>query len=229
MNRMPLHILGMTLLGVLALWAFAAIVQTRIGQPLQEDTEPSFGITPVAALAEGLKADIGLAAQSLDSNKTEAVLALDAAKRVSELGMTFGEPFQTAHETVLRTRRSIADGHPDKAKRLLQNTQLTQFDVKGASGNVNSPHTNLRSYKGAVVLDRQGIRIGEVVDVAEHQGRPMLQLAIGGVRNALGFIDWGGKRMWIDPSALVFGKVKTVGSTMIAWSDQSQRLAQNSD
>jgi hypothetical protein len=68
------------------------------------------------------------------------------------------------------------------------------------------------AYVGAVALSPAGERLGDVVAVRENT----LQLAAGGLRNVLGFIDFSdGAPRHVPAGDILFGERRTVGHTMV--------------
>ena len=152
MARITLHVLGMTLLGLLALWAFVAVVELRIGTPL-EANQANNPTATVPALIKGVESDLRIAAAGLPANRSQTVHALDAAKRITELGTdAIGETFDSLHRTVMQARRSIANGDPELAQQLLKKALAVQVPAR------ESPTipADLQPYIGATVIDGEG-------------------------------------------------------------------------
>lgn len=223
MKRIGLHVLGMFLLGLLAMLAFAAIVQLRIGRPIAPALQARPAATAVASLAQGLTEDLQIAFRSLPASQTEAVRALDGAKRLSEVGeAAVGEPFRVIREKVTEARRAVANGNPTKARQLLAQATAAPLLAEQPA----AAPSGLRQYTGATVVDSHGTRIGEITAVSNRDGHPVLQVAVGGLRDVFGFIDVGGHTMLASPDTLVFGTLKKAGTTLVVWSGAPQEAMQ---
>lgn len=217
--KTALHVTGMLLLGFAAMTGFAALVEWRVGRPLDvvdvdEGRASKREASPVAALASGLRESITLAARKWGEDRSEAIRALEGALRASKLGTeAVGAPFHEVHSIVAKARRLIENGKAERARDALAGASIEE----SAKTEIASVPPALEQYEGATVIDRHGVRVGEVAEITEENGRTLIRLAIGGIRDALGFIDIGGRTVSVDPEALLWGKPKGLGSTLVLW------------
>ncbi len=171
---------------------------------------------PIEALADGLDATLSKAADRLATRPSEAPSVLDAALRASEVASSAeGASFDEVHELVRQARSAVQDGDKAIARKAIRraSTRLRAPPLPGSE--VRLPGAIAR-YEGATVIDRFGARIGEVVDVAERDGGPMLRLALG-KRDAAGAIAPDGRLVWVEPQALVFGRLRPASTALVAW------------
>jgi hypothetical protein len=218
--RIALHIAGMLVLGIAALAGFMALQQWRVhAQASPRDSLSSAGGTraqaPLDALAAGIESSLRAADGALGQRGTRAATALDAAKRAAEVG---GLGFRHVHAWVAIAREAMQNGDATRARNAVR-------EALGALRKVNAqghgPMAHLDRYRGATLIDTRGERIGEIGAVAARSEQRSVQLVLGGAHDAAGFVDTGGRALWVPADALIFGKPKLIGSTLVAWTGNS--------
>lgn len=216
--KLALNVLGMLVLGLATLAIFAAVQQWRV--EAQTAASRSFGPAsagasqsgkPLDALADGIEASLRVAGEELGRNRGRAVGALDAAKRASDVG---GLGFASVHAFVLEARHVLQNGHPARARRLVEEARaaLRKVDAQG-----HGPLGRLERYAGATLIDVRGARIGEVGRAGQRGGKTYVRLSLGGVHHAFGFLDIGGTSISVPADALIFGHPRVLGPTLVAW------------
>jgi hypothetical protein len=166
---------------------------------------------PIDALAAGIEVSLRSAAQELTRRRSLGVSALDAAKRSSEVG---GLGFRYVYAFVMQARRELANGDVELARRKIEEAlaALRTVDAQG-----HGPQAALERYAGATLIDTQGRRLGEVRRVERRGERLVAERSLGGVHDAAGFIDLGGRTTRVPGETLIFGRPKYAGATLVAW------------
>ena len=226
-GKMLAQVLLMLFIGAVFFSALGELVNWRIGSPLAQTSNGFTGsppAAPVEALGEGVRQSLAIALDQLQQqHRTQAVKALDAAKRAADVAR-HGVPgelacrFDLAYRSTEHVRAALQDGEQQRAEQLLV-TALSSLPPS-PTGHISEPLAteriqpgNLQDYTGARVINAQGVRIGEVERI---QGG-MASLRIGSPSDVLGFIDLGGGKLIQAPvRSLVFGKRTFLGSTMVA-------------
>lgn len=228
-SKMSGYIVTMLAIGAVFFSALGWLVNWRTGSPLPTSgSRPLAGTIlqrPESVLMQGVRQSVSSALTELEhGHRTKAVMAIDAAKRAADVGRhgTSGDlasGFDHIHREMEHVRASLQDGERTSARRLLAATtaalSLEPTGRPGATGlsTAPAPESDLNAYAGAHVINAQGVRIGEVVQI--RSGQALLE--IGGNDDVLGFIDLGGgKQISVPVEKLVFGKRKALGSTMVA-------------
>jgi hypothetical protein len=216
--KLTFAIVGMFVLGAAGFCALAALVQVRIGRPVAAaPAAPDRSARhPLALLREGVRDAIQSAEDALRSkNQARTAAAMDAAKRAAEVGRDAesGDDFRRAFAAVENARLALQDGSRQEA--LVQLQEAAQALPPGTTRNQslrNVDTSELYGYRGATVLNAQGVRVGEVERVS---GRKFVVI-VGGARDLLGCIDLpGGHQFEVPVEQTVMGKRKTLGSTMV--------------
>jgi len=77
---------------------------------------------------------------------------------------------------------------------------------------VSPPVLELTRYRHARVIDAEGTFIGEVTGISGQ----FVELALGGWRNAWGFIDFTAERhVRVEADTLAFGPPRRLGTTLV--------------
>ena len=214
-GKIAIALIGMFVLGGLGFWALAALVEFRIGRPVVVQVAAAAG-TPLDILRQGAQESIDTASTALQrGDKSKAAAALDAAKRATEVGRDAkGETFKGVFDLVKQARYALQDGDSARAQELLKDASDTLSKSNPSSGTTAILTTQNfgDAYRGATVLNAQGVRIGEVDQIEESRA----MLVVGGKRDLLGFIDLsGGRHIEVSLNDLILGKPKNLGSTMV--------------
>ena len=205
-------------MGIVAFWGMAALWGYRVTQPLgQASQSPSERSDPVRALQLGVQRDLQLAQTALQNgNQTELVRALDGARRVARVGRYAADPlFAKPLNGIERARRAIQDDDQTKAARAIEEAlgAVAAESPTGAGTLAARPlRRTLEKYKGAVVLDALGDRIGRVDSVSGDA----VVVVLGGKQDVFGFINIGGTKVTLPVRTLVMGEARTLGPTMVA-------------
>ena len=215
------HVIGMFLLGLAFLTVFAAVQQRRIHEQTaaaSREISSSSGTSKrqarVEALADGIDASLQHAGDLLQSDLSSGVSALDAAKRASEAG---GHPFARVHALVLQARHELQNDDASRAKSTIGEAVAALRDVKEPGAKTRPI---LERYAGATLINARGERIGEVRGIERLDGKTVAEVTIGGVHDAGGFLDFGGRGMRLPREALIFGKPNRIGETLVVWTGQ---------
>lgn len=206
------------ILGAISLLVFTAIVELRLAAPLAGQQGGSMTDMPPARVAiQGAISALSLAEEAWRNDRhSEMMHALDASIRIVEVAGHATRPAaplkdsQKILEELLHTLRNgnqqFVGEAVEKAKASLQSVSR---DISAAGS------SEFSGYGGATLIDRSGIRIGEVVSV--NADNSQATLVVGGVRDALGFLDFGGQEITVPSGELLFGKRKGLGPTLVAW------------
>ena len=216
--KIALHVLGMLVFGLATLAIFAGVQQWRVQAQTRAAAAPTTAVqgasapsAPLDSLASGIEASLRVAARQLERERGAGVSALDAAMRAAEVG---GLGFRYVHAFVMQARRELANGDAALARRMIEQAlaALRSVDTQG-----HGPQGALERYAGATLVDTRGRRLGEVRRVERHGERLVAVLSLGGVHDAAGFIDLGGRTMRVPGGTLIFGRPKYAGATLVAW------------
>lgn len=233
MNRTGTAVLGMLVAGLAGLAVVGWLMHVRMGRPLSGEPGPvgTFGSPEALAAAgepdaEGLTAlsaggayAVQIAQRALrEGHTTDAARALDAADRISRIGMhaaaSGGAAFELAHRLVQHARDELQNGAPAAAGWVLRDAGPAFASFRG--GAAAPPAGELTAYAGATVINRHGVRIGQI-DRVPGPGEPrQLHIRIGGWQNFMGFLDLGGSDVPTPVDNLVFGPAEQVGETLVA-------------
>lgn len=229
-ERMPtgkaFYIFVMVILGAAAFAGLGWLVEYREGLPLHE--APSAAMqeaaqqAPMSVLQIGAQTSLQEAVQAFrQDRRSKAAHALDAAMRAVKVGMHASRtPTQKhwteAHSRIKKARRALQTGDPTAARRALQKAIATLEQITASDGppeNRKAPSgAGKEAYEGALLINAQGIRIGEVRRVSPAEaGRSEAVLVLGGARDVLGLFDWGGTRVTMPADRLLYGNPQTIG------------------
>lgn len=221
-------------IGIIAFGIFVLLVEIREGQPLHPPTEiaasEETGGSALTVLTRGARTTVQTVQHAWGQGRRgEAMHALDASMRTLEVAKHAATQHKSLHKHlkkalkgVKHSRHAIQTGRRSKAKKNLEKAaQALRSALEGPGDRKASPpgRKNAGAFEGALLLDRYGVRIGEVERIKPATGEAVL--IQGGWRDLLGFIDIGGQRMTTPLETLVLGKPKTLGSTMVAWPDKT--------
>lgn len=204
---------AMVVLGGAALLLPAWLTKVREDAPLRGEADarvPAPQASPGEALFDGLRASIHRAVGGLESgNRTAASLAMDDALRAAEAGAHSAPgSFYSALEQIQDARIALQQGNEQKAASRLGAASAVLRPAAGTT----PPVLDLQRYRGARVVNPEGALIGEVAGVSGGS----LELALGGWRDAWGFVDFSsGRRVSVPASALAFGPPRSVGLKLV--------------
>ncbi len=227
------YLAAMLVLGVVAFAGLGALVEWRYSQrPLPPPGLAKVvpGESPAVVAARGLAASAGAASEGLAAGKrSRAMTALDAALRVAGVGRdavsgVLGWAFSAAHYHLEQARAAVANGDAAAARGHLDDAVAAMLAATSptvapgpASATPSPPWPGDRAgYRGAILLNAVGARIGEVVEVGgDRTGAFRAVLSIGGVQNLYGVIDIGGTRTTVAADRLVYGGRGVVGARYV--------------
>ncbi len=227
-RHVGISLLGMALLGSLAFWILQALAGTRVAQPIGAAptvaaTEPG---SAAASLRTGTETALATAVRAVhDGRRAEAVAAMDAARRAARVGHEAGlAGFQGAVDAIEEARRTVQNGDfagtAPVLSRGLDELRATRSSPSG-DGSSGVPAGQLADYRGATVLNAEGVRIGELEDANGVSAA----IFDGSKRDAFGFIDRGGARIEVPTKQLVFGRRHRAGDTLVVLSTHAMRFA----
>lgn len=211
--KIALHVVGMFVFGAAALTVPAVLDEVRTGWSPETSVEDPSGEVPLAVLADGMVASAREAGKALEEGRRSvATHALDAAHRAAEAGLQSsrrGERFAAALYRLERARLAVQDGDVHHAVRELGH-------VRAAPGE-EAPEPRSRTvrpedYRGALLVDARGRRIGEVLSVEADE----VTVRIGGWSDVMGLVDVDGETRTLSRDALLFGEPRGIGSTLVA-------------
>lgn len=221
MNRpIALHLLAMTVLGLVTFAGFGYLVELRQSQPVEYSTGP--GVPQEAdlhTLVDGVGASAQTAHDELDGgHRGEAMHALDAALRGSKVGShaARGElawAFDHARLQLEEARIDVQIGKPGDAREHLAavvDAMTAALDVEPVATGL-PPQERWEAYDGAALLNAQGALIGEVDDIERSEQRIIASATFGGALDVFGFIDLGGTTIGIDAERLLYGRIGRLG------------------
>ena len=225
--RSLLHAIGMCALGAAALagagWAYDA----RVTTPLPVNTEPvavgttgpvTFAgardrrLTAVNTALRGLAADLRAGAEALSTRSDAAAPLLDGSWRVAQV-IDFVGARREDHELVRRVeaaRRALQNGDPTEASRRAQLAARMADTISPASLRLLATSA---TYRGALVLDANGNRIGSVVDIDDVRvtidtPAPTIVLGFSAPRRGTSSRD-------VPRDSVLLGQPRTAGQTMV--------------
>lgn len=206
----------MVVLGALALWGFGALVESRLGRavPAPAGRLSGDGGGGLSALRTGLTNRLDHAREALGAGRsTQAAVDLDAAKRLARVGAeTAGAPFDDAMARIQEARKSLQKGRAVQARAAIGQIELGAAAPGGdAAGGSRGHEYAPGHYRGATVINAQGVRVGEVGGVENGEAR----LHLGGQNDALGFIDLPDTVVAVPVDRLLWGKPQAWGSTLV--------------
>jgi hypothetical protein len=110
----------------------------------------------------------------------------------------------------------LQDGRPSLAELRVDDAAAVSMNLAAhdlGAGTANSDKTSgLEGYRGATVLNAQGVRIGEVKEIRDGS----LVISLRGLSDLFGFIDFGGRETAVPLNQVLLGRRKTLGSTFVA-------------
>lgn len=185
----------------------------RVGQSASVAGTPR--LQPGAALFDGLRASLSRGIDGLArGDRTQAALAMDAANRAAEAGAHSAPgSFYSALEQIRAARIALQQGNEGEAKAKLQ----AASEVVRPAADARPPSAEIGRYRGAKVINPEGVIIGEVSSVSADS----VDIALGGFRDAWGFIDFSADRhVNVPASALAFGPPRRIGLKLVMVSTQ---------
>lgn len=205
---------AMVILGVAALAVPAWLAEIRDGTPVEgaalqlSEAEPD----GLAVLGRGLEDTLDTAIRSLgEDRRTHAAHAIDAAHRAAEVGKEAAPDSALARalEDIKQARYELHMGRAAVARSKLAaaRDRLREMEPPSAAA-----PASLARFKGASVLNANGVDVGEVVAVEGDR----LQVALGGPRDVWGFWDFSyTETAEIRADAVVVGPQRTIGSSLL--------------
>jgi hypothetical protein len=177
--------------------------------------------TPVAELAEGTRRSVETALEQLGQNGTDAMVAMDAARRAAKVGANAapGSGFKEAKDAIESARRAIHQGNADAAREQLQ---IASEKLRGVQSDAaGTPPEGFDAYDGATVVNANGARIGEV----SGRNGAKLKVELGSGQDVWGFWDVGAKQhLEVPMGEVLFGPTQTVGRTLVALPTEQRSL-----
>jgi len=221
---------AMVVLGCAALllpeWLTELREHRRIGKPSDATSGVALEESPASAessgpaLDDGIQTAIGVALDGLErGDRTKASLAMDAAMRAAEVGAHSAPgSFYSALEQIREARLALQQGNEPKTKEALR----LASEVLQPAKKLTPPVLNAEQYTGAKVLDSKGEIIGEVTGASSDS----VEVALGGWRDAWGFIDFGPQRtVDVPTSKAAFGPPNRIGMKLVAIVGEEPALA----
>lgn len=198
---------------VLPAWLYERLEQQPVlGPPRMGGMSPApAGLTELRA---GFASSAGAASRRLREGRRDgAMAALDGAMRISEIGTAMDcAPFPVARALVREARQAVQNGSPSRGDDVMGMAGWLVAEEKDA-GPGCVPRIHDPSYRGALLVDANGSRIGEVVAVrADH-----VVVEVGGIRDVWGFLDLtSGLSFALPREAVLFGPSRWIGPTLVA-------------
>jgi len=203
-------IAAMVALGGAALLMPAWLTNVREDASVHLPPVPAPEASVAEALFEGVRASLDRALDGLRrGDRTQASLAMDDSLRAAEAGAHSAPgSFYSALEQIREARLALQQGSERKAMlRLGAASGLLQ-----PAASASPPILELHRYAKARVIDAEGALIGDVTGISGDT----LSIAVGGWRDAWGFVDLSaGRRFSVPMSALAFGPPNKVGMTLV--------------
>lgn len=213
-ERRAAAIAGMALLGAAALLLPAWLTELRQGAFLARGPaafEPVVGANVGSALAEGVHASLDHALEAFDSrNQTRAAVAMDNALRSARVGAHAAPAaFETAFEQIRAARVALQQARRDDA---IEHLTAAGSVLQSGPTSVR-PTRDAEDYVGAKVINPEGGVIGEVMRASSDR----VELALGGWRDAWGFVDFGASvRATVPTLSVAFGPEQRIGPQLVA-------------
>ena len=221
--KLTLHIIGMTLLGLVALSVPAWLFEVRAHRPMPSAefaaVEPATGGGPRGPAqqnpyVEGIRQALSSARLAFEENdRASAMHATDAALRAAQVAGYGLEP-HTAFEQVTgqieRTRRVVQNGSPERAVEQLDQALDVLRDLEPGRADGASLSQD-ETYRNARVIEADGSHLGELLGIDGDNG-----VIATDWRNLFGFIDWpAGKTRRVAAERLLPGKPGALGAPMV--------------
>lgn len=208
------YLLLLTAMGLIAFALFGAIYEVRIGgRTLSESPRTTADESSVAMMRTGAAGALSEAVRlAEEGRRSEATHALDAALRTLEVGAEafrgdYGHKWRAALKQAKQAQASLQNGAP---MRMTEQLRAAADIIRSApipAAPPASPDTQLQQYAGATLLNAAGIRIGELLTPMQNDNKTA-EIAVGGVRDLLGFLDWGGRTISVESGRLVYGPAR---------------------
>lgn len=221
--------IAMWALGLASLAAFALSVVwlDGVAVTVPEGTDVPEQVSadaPLAALTAGTARSAETARHLLDrGERSRATHALDAALRAAEVGHvashgTVKSAFATGLHAIHGAREALHNGRPAAAMQHLDEAvaALTPEIEAARDMDVGVPPVPVRSgYDGAVLVNANGTRLGEVERVERVEQDAVAVLHVGGATDVLGWFEFGSQRVRVPADTLLFGPRRSLGATLV--------------
>ncbi len=205
---------AMVLLGCAALVLPAWLTEMRERLPawgMPGALTPTVNGDPGAALFEGLRSSLAVAIAGLEVDwRKQAALAMDGALRAAEAGAHSAPgAFESSLEEVTDARVALQNG--DRQAAILHLSMA--LAVLQPPDREHPKIVEVFRYRNARVINPEGSYIGQVRRVSGL----MLEVGLGGWRNAFGFIDLGPRRtLTVPATSVAFGPANFIGGKLVA-------------
>lgn len=207
---------SMTALGAVAMVIPAWAAEMREGTPLLSAAPSLVSATSsedhTFSPRQGLQESVTESLEQLEMNhRSNSAHALDAAHRaVMTLHSAYpaNNEFGELKKSLTQARHALHMGRDSDAMDWLKQVQTTLAQQENRLSPVSK--ASVKPYLGAVVLNAHGIKQGEIVRVSQDK-----VIIARGYRDVWGFIDFGGQQFPVSSNSLLWGKKKSIGSTMV--------------
>lgn len=224
--KIALHVLGMFLLGAVALICVGLLYHPRQRQRIPVSSALSAAAptgtsgsslrvteTPAAAAVAGLRIDLEVFVNAMtDRRRADAMRALNGGYHVADVLHTASprDPAATAiFEALSDVRREIQNGHESKAVARAREASTHLADSSRLAAHRPS---RLEPFVGATVISSTGDNLGTIKEVSSDA----VQVESGGLRHLLGFIDLQSGTIHDVPTGdMLFGEARRTGMTMV--------------
>ena len=214
-------LIAMWLLGIASFALLGWVVQVRIGQPVSGGgADADDGSGPVRILLNGLAGSIRVADEGIGRGEGGgAVHALDGAMRAARVGYAATEPvarwaLADAVEQIEEARLDLQIGLRADARHHLGEalSAVRGVDAMEILETPSVPASSLwDGYRGATLLNANGVRIGELKDLRTAGGREEAVIRLGRIQDLFGFLDLAGTEATVPAEDLLFGEPRGVG------------------
>ncbi|HVX41913.1 MAG TPA: hypothetical protein VHB25_20295 [Gemmatimonadaceae bacterium] len=208
-------------------------IQTRestgeVETPGSSTHTPATPANPLELLARGVAASANTAAMAMTAGGTTAgAVALDAAMRAADVGRGVGAgaartAFDSAFRMIQRARTQRQNGNPTGAAATVRAVDRVLAAAPAATAALPSEPSG---YDGARLLNAAGTMIGVVdhVSTASSGQAASATVVLGGYHHVLGFLDFGGAKVTVPTSMLVFGDARALGPTRVVLATMATR------
>lgn len=173
----------------------------------------------VAVLAEGMGSALETAIAALEGGvRSDGVRRMDEALRVAKVAAHVSsagggwEQLERVRQAVEQARHALQNGDRMRAIGQLRGAQDAAGSVRAE--NERRP-LRLDPFRGATLISLEGRKLGEIEEIAEQGARAR----VGGYQDTLGFIDFGGREVDLDPATMSFGPVGALGLVFVVLAD----------
>lgn len=222
--------LAMWTLGLASLCLFTTAVWWLDGKAVQPPADLQVAAAPadarpLAGLTAGTARSAATARQHLQGGEASAAAhAIDASHRAAEVGHETShgpvkQAFTVALHAIVQAREALHEGNAGQAGPHLQEAVTVLEGVVTGAGEIDAgvpPQAVWSGYDGAVLINANGTKLGEVKGIEGGGQSPTVTVHVGGGNDVAGIFELGGRTVRIPADRLLWGARRSLGATYVA-------------